>query len=269
MPSSHNLPRPLFSDALLAQKSVAHGFFTRQGGVSDGLYDSLNGGLGSADVPTNILENRARVATALEILPAHLLTVHQHHSALVETVEQPWPTDEAPKADAMVTAAPGLGLAILTADCGPVLFSDSVAGVVGAAHAGWKGAFSGVLEATVRAMQALGATPGNITAAVGPCIGPVSYEVGPEFKERFLKCAPENAGFFVESAKPAHHFFNLPGYIRRQLSALALGNITDLACDTYADPSLFFSYRRSCHSNEEDYGRLMSVITLRSTLNSR
>lgn len=254
----------IISAELAAASGVKHAFFTREGGVSQGLYAALNGGLGSADVPDAVTENRARMAGELGVDPDRLLSLYQIHSADVVTVTQPWSgaPDERPRADAMVTAAPGLGLAIATADCGPVLFADWRNRVIGAAHAGWKGAMSGVLEATLEAMEALGARRADITAVLGPTISQAAYEVGPEFVANFEKAAADNARFFRSSARDGHAMFDLPSYIGARLERAGVGVFADLRLCTYGDEARFFSYRRTTHRGEPDYGRLISAISL-------
>ena len=241
---------------------VRHGFFTRRGGVSEGIYASLNGGLGSRDEPDRVLRNRELIADRLGVSQNALVSVHQIHSADAVSVASPWPHAARPKADAMVTAVPGIALAILTADCGPVLFADGTAGVVGAAHAGWKGALSGVLDATVSAMEALGARRRDIVAVLGPTIGPEAYEVGPEFVARFRDRDPDNARYFRPSSRDGHSVFDLPAYIGRRLEQSGIGQKADLGLCTYRDEARFFSYRRTTHRGEPDYGRMISAITL-------
>jgi YfiH family protein len=239
---------------------VRHAFFTRAGGVSEGLYDSLNCGFGSGDNPDHVAANRSRALNRLGG-DSELLTLYQVHSPDVVLVENPWQPDDAPKADAQVTSRPGLALGVLTADCAPVLFADSQAGVIGAAHAGWKGAFAGVIESTVEAMTGLGAEASNITAAIGPCIQQESYEVGPEFRDRFLDGTPANRDFFAPSSRDGHFLFDLAGFVGRKL--YALGIIFEIIGeDSYSDDTRFFSYRRATHLGEEDYGRGLSAILL-------
>jgi len=249
---------------LAAAAGVRHAFFTRQGGLSQGLYASLNGGLGSADSPGAVAENRGRMAGDLGVAPQNLLALYQIHSADVVTATAPWPAaaDQRPRADAMVTATPGLGLAIATADCGPVLFADTHNRVVGAAHAGWKGAFSGVLEATLEAMEALGAERARVTAVLGPTISQAAYEVGPEFVGNFTARDAGNARFFAPSARDGHAMFDLPAYIGARLARAGVGAFHDLGLCTYGDEARFFSYRRATHRSEPDYGRLISAIAL-------
>ncbi len=245
------------SDAL---GRVPHGFLGRQGGVSGGELAGLNVGYGSNDDRDAIAENRRRAMDA--VLPgAALATVHQVHSADLVVVEQPWPQAERPHADAMVTNRTGLLLGILTADCAPVLFADVEAGVVGAAHAGWRGALAGVTDATVNAMEQLGARRERIAAAVGPCIAQASYEVDEAFLDRFLKPDVANEAFFArgEGAKPR---FDLEAYVSRRLQAAGVALVDPLHLDTYADADRFFSYRRATHRGEADYGRQISLVGL-------
>jgi YfiH family protein len=239
---------------------VPHGFLGRRGGVSIGDLAGLNIGYGSSDARDAIAENRRRAVAA--VLPnAALATVHQVHSATVEVAEQPWPELERPHADAMVTNRPNLLLGVLTADCAPVLFADKVAGVVGAAHAGWKGALAGVTDSTLAAMEQLGAHRERIRAAVGPCIAQASYEVDAAFQARFLEHDPENALFFVQAdgGKPR---FDLQGYVGARLRAAGIASAEAMRLDTYASADRFFSYRRATHQGESDYGRQVSLIGL-------
>lgn len=242
--------------------NIRHAFFTREGGLSGGLYASLNGGLGSADDPAHVAGNRTRMAERLGVGPEDLVSLHQIHSAQVETVTRPWPAAVRPKADAMVTATPGIAIAVATADCGPVLFADGRAGVIGAAHAGWKGALGGVLEATIAAMEALGAERSGIVAVLGPTIGPDAYEVGPEFVARFAAADPENARFFRPGARADRSLFDLPAYATARLAATGIGGTASLNLCTYADERRFFSFRRTTHRGEPDYGRMLSGIVL-------
>lgn len=248
---------PLLSDL----PGLRHAFFTREGGVSEGIYESLNGGLGSKDDPARVHENRRRMAQALNVQPLHFLTVYQVHSPDVAVVTEPWPSDERPHADALVTRTPGLALGITTADCGPVLFADPKARVIGAAHAGWKGAFGGVIEATLDAMETLGAHRTDIRAAIGPLIRQPSYEVGAEFIERFTAIDADNARYFIPSPRPDHAMFDLAGFIRNRLERAGVEAIGDVGLDTYADPR-FFSYRRTTHRAEPDYGRNIHALVL-------
>ncbi len=247
---------------LSALQGIRHGFFTRRGGGSRGIYASLNCGLGSADDRDSVLANRALVTTALGVRPERLATPHQVHSAEAVIVEEPWETGKGPHADAVVTRRRGLAVGVGTADCGPILFADVAAGVVAAAHAGWRGAFGGVLEATLAAMERLGATRPGTVAVLGPTIGQDSYEVGPEFRPRFLAADPANERFFRASGRDGHHLFDLPGYIVSRLEAAGVGIAAALGLDTYADEARFFSYRRTTHRGEPDYGRLLAAITL-------
>ena len=247
---------------VLKLDGIRHGFFTRQGGVSGGIYTSLNIGLGSDDERSSVLENRGRVAGQLGIGADRLVSPYQIHSADVITVSAPFAQDADRKADALVTATPGLAIGIATADCGPLLFADTKAGVIGAAHSGWKGAVTGILQNTVAAMEALGATRNNITAVLGPTISQGAYEVGPEFKERFLQEHPDNTRYFKPSERAEHFMFDLPAFITDKLQALGLEAVADLALCTYADEDRFFSYRRTTHRKEPDYGRQISAIAL-------
>lgn len=240
--------------------SLPHGFLGRRGGVSTGMHGGLNVGLGSEDDRAAILENRARARDAV-LSGGALVTVHQIHSPDVVTVDTAWPDDARPKADALVTNRPGLLLGILTADCGPVLFADAQAGVVGAAHAGWKGAIAGVTDNTIAAMEKLGARRDHICAAIGPCIARASYEVDDGFFERFVEHDPANERFFT-SGRAGHHQFDLEGYIAARLAAAGIGRVEALGLDTYADPDRFFSYRRATHKSEPDYGRQIALIGL-------
>ena len=247
----------------LALPGIGHGFFPRTGGVSEGIFASRNCGFGSGDRREAVAENRDRCRR--ELGPAEtLLTVYQVHSPDVATVTGLWTPETSPRADAMVTDRPGLALGILTADCAPILFADAEAGVVGAAHAGWKGALGGVTDATIAAMRALGAVPERITAAVGPCIGPDSYEVGPEFRDRFLAEDPDSAGFFHTPANGAgaRPHFDLPGYVAHRLRRAGLRDVAVTGLDTLAREDLFFSYRRTTLRKEPDYGRQISAILL-------
>jgi polyphenol oxidase len=239
---------------------VKHGFLGRRGGVSSGVHAGLNVGTGSADEAAAIAENRA-LAVDVVAPGATLVTVYQIHSAEVVTVVAPIDFEERPRADAMVTATPGLVLGILTADCAPVLLADTEAGVVGAAHAGWKGAFAGVCEATVAAMIALGADRERIAAAIGPCIARASYEVDDAFFARFAEADPATERFF-SPGRAGHHQFDLEGYVASRLAAAGVTRIEALGLDTYADEDRFFSYRRATHARESSYGRQISLIGL-------
>lgn len=254
----------LTSPALAGQSHITHGFFTRGGGVSGGIYASLNCGFGSDDRAEDVAENRRRVTHALQIAESNLVTVHQVHSPDVINVTTPWRPADAPQADAMVLARPGIALGILTADCAPVLLADAQAGVVGAAHAGWRGALHGVIEATVAAMTALGARRRHICAAIGPCIAQPSYEVGSDFPAPFGAADPANSRFFAPGSRPGHCQFDLPGFVLHQLAQAGVAEHTDIAADTYPSAQRFFSYRRATHNGEPDYGRNLSVIGLRA-----
>ncbi|ASP34002.1 peptidoglycan editing factor PgeF [Labrenzia sp. VG12] len=251
----------LESDALKLD-GLAHGFFTREGGVSEGIYADLNIGLGSDDRREHVLENRNRVAATFGTGAAQLVSPYQIHSPDVIVVDAPFAADADRKADALVTATTGLVLGISTADCGPVLFADPEAGVIGAAHAGWKGAVSGVLQNTVAAMEGLGASRANITAVLGPTISQAAYEVGPEFHARFWQEDSDNAAYFRASEKPDHFMFDLPAFITARLASLGLKTVSDMALCTYSDEQRFFSYRRTTHRREPDYGRQISAIAI-------
>lgn len=247
---------------LTKSERIRHGFFTRAGGVSDGVYATLNGGTGSADAPAKVSENRARMAAALGVVPERLLTAHQIHSPDVVVAEEPWTHEGRPRADAIVTRIPGMAVGVSTADCGPLLFADPEAGVVGAAHAGWRGALTGVIEATLAAMEKLGAKRARIAAALGPTIRQANYEVGPEFLERFLAADPANVRFFSPSKREHHAMFDLGGYIADRLARVGIGDFEDLGLCTYADPERFYSYRRMTRLGEPDYGRHINAIAL-------
>jgi YfiH family protein len=246
----------------LALAGIRHAFFTRQGGVSGGLYASLNGGIGSRDKAADVAENRARMAAALDVVPDNLLTVFQIHSPQVVVVETAWPTEARPQADAMVTARPSLAIGVSTADCGPVLLAEPEAGVIGAAHAGWRGALTGVLEATVGAMERLGAERGRIRAVLGPMIRQSNYEVGPDFITRFGVEDSGSERFFMPAPRSGHALFDLAGYIAARLQNAGIGAVEDLGLCTYADSARFFSFRRMTHRGEADYGRHISAIAL-------
>lgn len=246
----------IITDDLL--NGIPHGFFTRKGGASSGVYAGLNCGFGSSDQHEIVAINRARVADAMAVPHDHLMGVHQVHSADVMTVTEA--TTEKPKADALVTNVPGLALSILTADCQPVLFADPVARVVGAAHAGWTGALNGVLEATLEAMEALGADRTNIKAVIGPSISQAAYEVGPEFFDTFITEDPLYARFFAQGAGDKMQF-DLPAFGLMRLRGAGVGDATWTRHCTYADEARFYSYRRTCHRKEADYGRLIAAIS--------
>jgi len=256
------MPKPISADCIAEVGGVAHGFFTREGGVSDGIYGSLNCGAGSKDHRPHVIENRSRVAMALGAPSDGLLTCHQIHSAEAIVVTRPWAIGENPKADGMVTNVPGIVLGALAADCAPVLFVDPEARVIGAAHAGWKGALTGVLEATIKAMTTLGARPQRIRAALGPCIGSDAYEVGPEFEARFVEADPSFARFFRRPVPAARPHFDLPGFVLTRLAAAGLDTVENCTRCTYRDEQSLFSYRRATHRGEPDYGRQVSAIVL-------
>ncbi|MCC7274265.1 MAG: peptidoglycan editing factor PgeF [Alphaproteobacteria bacterium] len=247
---------------LAAERGVRHAFFTREGGVSEGIYAALNCGFGSGDDPHRVAENRARAMGRLGVAAGALATLHQVHSPTVVAADAPWPRGESPRADALVTTRPGLAIGILTADCAPVLLADAAAGVVGAAHAGWRGALDGIVAATVAAMAARGAVPERMVAAVGPCIGPASYEVGEEFRDRFLAADPANAAFFAPGRRADKAMFDLPSYVASRLAAAGVGRVARCADDTAADPARFFSFRRATLTGERDYGRALAAIAL-------
>ncbi|MFT6458110.1 peptidoglycan editing factor PgeF [Pseudophaeobacter arcticus] len=238
---------------------VHHGFFTRRGGASSGIFHGLNCGVGSSDQREAVMLNRARVAEAMNVAPTALVGVHQIHSADVAVITGP--TTERPHADAMVTKTPGVALGILTADCQPVLFADPEAGVIGAAHAGWRGALDGVLEATLDAMEDLGADRANTCAVIGPSISQRAYEVGPEFFEDFLQKDPDHSRFFAQG-REGRYQFDLPGLGLHLLRQAGIGQAEWTRHCTYSDAELFYSYRRTTHAGEADYGRLISCITL-------
>lgn len=241
---------------------IRHGFLTRRGGVSDGVYASLNCGLGSGDDADKVAANRDRALDRLGVPGGSLATAYQCHSATVTVVHKPWAPGTAPEADGLVTDRPGVALGVLTADCAPVLLADDEAGVIGAAHAGWKGALGGILEATVEAMTGLGASASAMVAAIGPTIGPSSYEVGAEFHQAFTSDAEANDGYFRAADRPGYFMFDLPSYVSDRLIGLGLVAVEMVDRDTYAEEELFFSYRRATHLRERDYGRSLSAIAL-------
>jgi YfiH family protein len=251
------------SPVLAAIPGIRHAFFTREGGVSGGIYAGLNGGLGSQDDPAHVAENRRRMAAQMGVDPLHFLTAYQVHSPDVAVATAPWNSDTRPRVDAMVTRVEGLALGVTTADCGPVLFADPKARVIGATHAGWKGAFTGVLENTIAEMEKLGANRSDMVVAIGPLIRQPSYEVGAEFVERFVRENGEYALFFKPSTREGHAMFDLGGFIRMRLERAGIGTIDDTGIDTYPDEQLF-SYRRSVHRGETDYGRQIHAIVLGS-----
>jgi YfiH family protein len=255
----------LAAENLSRTSNIAHGFFTCEGGVSNGIYASLNCGPGSNDSRGAVLENRRIALSAL----AHqkdtkLVTLYQIHSADAVCVDVPWSIDNPPRADAMATRAPAIALGILTADCAPVLLADAEAGVIGAAHAGWRGALAGVIESVIVAMESLGARRARIAAAIGPCISQKNYEVSDDFRNQFLDAESGSARFFIAGARPNHWQFDLEAYVAARLNGAQVGNITTLATCTYAREAEFFSFRRNTHCGETDYGRQISAIMLKS-----
>ncbi|HKD46998.1 MAG TPA: peptidoglycan editing factor PgeF [Rhizomicrobium sp.] len=244
---------------LAAEPCLAHGFFTREGGVSSGVYATLNCGPGSRDDPAAVRENRRRAAAVLAA-DARLVTLAQIHSPTVHVVGTDWDFAARREGDGLATAEPGVALGILSADCAPVLFADAKAGVIGAAHAGWKGAVGGVLEATIAAMEKLGAKTARLVAAIGPAICQANYEVGQDLRDRF---SGKDARFFVEAGRPGHFRFDLPGYVVERLRNAGIGMVTDLALCTYPPANGLFSYRRATHRGEADYGRELSAIILK------
>ena len=251
----------LCSPLLSAIPGLRHAFFSRDGGVSEGIYGGLNGGLGSDDDPANVRENRRRMAERMGVVPEHFLSVHQVHSPDAVVATGPWQGPSRPKADAIVTRAEGLAIGVTAADCGPILLVDPSARVIGAAHAGWKGALTGIMESTIDAMEKLGAERSGIVAAIGPLIRQHSYEVGGEFVERFIETDADNALFFIPATREGHSMFDLAGFIRMRLENAGVLMIDDLGVDTYSDER-FYSYRRSVHRNEPDYGRHVHAIIL-------
>jgi YfiH family protein len=251
----------IFSPLLAAIPGLRHAFFTRDGGVSGGIYGGLNGGLGSNDDPKHVAENRRRMAEQMGVAPDRLLSVHQVHSPDAVVANGPWDGPARPRADAIVTRTEGIAIGITAADCGPILLVDPNARVIGAAHAGWKGALTGILESTIETMEKLGAERSGMVAAIGPLIRQHSYEVGGEFVERFIDTDADNAVFFIPSTREGHSMFDLAGYIRMRLENAGVLMIDDLGIDTYSDER-FYSYRRSVHRKEPDYGRHVHAIAL-------
>jgi polyphenol oxidase len=247
---------------LKSARSVRHGFFTRQGGHSEGIFASLNCGFGSGDDKPTVARNRAEVGERLGVQDGKLLTAWQWHSADVVVADAPWDVLKPPKADAIVTTKPGLAIAVLTADCAPILFADAERGVIGAAHAGWKGALAGVSDATIATMEENGARREHMTAIIGPTISYKIYEVGPDFAAQFIAEAPDNADFFTPSTRPRHQMFDLPGYLKRRISRQGVGQVSDMDLCTYSDEDRFYSFRRATHRNEKNYGRQISAIVL-------
>ena len=244
------------------RKNIQHAFFTRHGGKSTGLYTALNCGIGSNDNISSVLDNRAQAMKALNLSAGSLVTCHQTHSSkmIVITKANRYATKHV--GDGLVTSLPKVCLGILTADCSPILFSDEKNRVIGAAHAGWKGALNGILEATVNGMGSQGAEIDHIVCAIGPTIGPKSYEVGPEFKETFLDSDSTCNQFFAKSSRLGHYMFDLPSFIISRLSKIGINTVFNIDRDTYSDETSFYSYRRSSHKNEDDYGRLLSTIVI-------
>jgi polyphenol oxidase len=254
-------PLPLRA-ASLEMGGVAHGFFLRTGGVSEGIYASLNCGRGSGDARERVEENRSRAAEVLGVHQTALIGPYQVHSARAVIAHKPWAASDAPEADAIVTNTPNLAASVLTADCVPILMADAAAGVVAAVHAGWKGAKAGIIESAIEAMETLGARGSRIAAAIGPAISQAAYEVGPEFKAAFIAGCTDNERYFSQ-VQPSHIHFNLPGYVRDMLTNLGIEHISDAGVCTYRNESILFSYRRSCHRREPDYGRQISAIVFR------
>ncbi len=251
---------PLTARSLADATGVAHGFFTRRGSLSEGIYASLNCGPGSGDDALRVQENRARVASLLGA--QHLLSVHQVHGTTAVVAQRPWASGERPRADAIVTSRRGLAIGVLTADCAPVLLADAEAGVVGAVHAGWRGAIAGVTEAAIAAMEELGARRARVHAAVGPCIGQAHYEVGPELEREFIDRDPESAPFFVRPGDKARPHLDLSGYIGLRLRRAQIAAVEVLTACTFVAADTFFSYRRAQARREQDYGRQISAIVL-------
>lgn len=257
------MTEPLTARCLTGLPGIRHGFFTRQGGVSQGIYASLNCGHGSSDAPEAVSENRRRVAAALgQSDAANVLTLYQVHSATAVVVDRPLPRAALPKADALVTRTPGLVVGALAADCAPVLLADPEARVVAAAHAGWRGALAGVVEAAIEAMEGLGAARSRIRAAVGPCIGQAAYEVGPEFEAQFLEADPAHARFFKRPDPTGRPRFDLPAFVESRLAGAGIAAFERQSPCTFNDASLFFSYRRTTKAKDLDYGRQISAIVL-------
>jgi len=250
------------AELLKSISSIRHGFFTREDGVSSGEFNSLNCGYGSGDAPEKVRKNRAIAISKLGLKKSKLNTVLQEHSNVVAVADKTWTIEARPRADAIVTKEVGLAIGVLTADCAPVLFVDDVSKVIGVCHAGWRGALSGVLEACVLEMETLGANRSSISTVVGPCIHQKSYEVGPEFKNEFVIRDKNNVMFFCSSTREGFFLFDLPGYICGRLDTLSLKKNSYLPFDTYELAHKFFSYRRSTHQGESNYGRGLSAIVL-------
>lgn len=253
---------PALTARNLELPGLRHAFFTREGGVSDGVYASLNGGVGSKDASSRVAENRARMAARLGVRAERLLVPFQIHSADALFVEEPWSAEARPRCDGLVTREASLALGVTGADCGMLLFADARAAVIGACHAGWKGALTGMIETTIVEMEAQGARRADIHVALGPAIGAASYEVGPEFVALFHDADQAFARFFAPSTRTGHAMFDLPGFIAARVEALDVASFENVGVDTYADEARCFSYRRSVHRREPDYGRLVSAIAL-------
>lgn len=252
----------IVSDLLKEQDNIRHGFFTRQGGVSSGIYESLNCGYGSDDDAASVRENRMRVAAKLGIEHSKVVTVRQVHSNRALVADMDWKQENRPEADAIVTAERGVGIGVLTADCTPVLFCDATAGVIGAAHAGWRGALNGVIESVIEEMEKLGARRERIFTAIGPAISQSAYEVGVDFRENFLAENVSNSAFFKDTGKTDKQYFDLPGYCQKRLTLAGIEAVEQMGLCTYGDESLFYSYRRAVHRGEADYGRQISAIVI-------
>lgn len=259
----HNIIEPFSSQLLSKTSKLTHGFFSRHGGVSSGLYKSLNCGFGSGDDPVRIKKNRELALATLNLEPKNLVTTFQEHGNKAVQVKHVWDYRDAPKADALVTNQRGITIGILTADCVPILLVDGAVEIIGAAHAGWRGAYAGIVDATIDSMVNLGANPSKIRAAIGPCIGSSSYEVGTEFFDLFSAENKDNESLFSPSIKPNHFQFDLSGYIVKRLQNTGISSIDLLELDTFAEEESLYSYRRSISREERDYGRLLSVISLR------
>lgn len=255
-------PVPFTTSAALEHEGILHGFFGRQGGISKGFYDSLNCGVGSQDVREHVLHNRRVLTRSLVGEDRPLITPYQIHSPDCLIVTGPWPNGDAEKCDALATATPNIVLAVGSADCGPVLFADGKNRVIAAAHSGWKGAIGGVLESTIAQMESLGAKREDIRAVLGPTISQRSYEVGSEFRETFLRHDSKNAAYFAVGAKNGHFQFDLPSYIVDRLSACGLAKAEWTGQCTYIEETAFFSYRRTTHRHEPDYGRQLAAISI-------
>lgn len=256
------MPSAIEAPNLAKLAGIRHGFFTREGGVSQGIYASLNCGLGSGDDPALVLENRNRVARALGGTSDGVVTLYQEHGAVAREVTAPISRDALPRADAVVSSTPGLVVGVLTADCAPVLLADAIAGVAAAAHAGWRGALAGIVGSAVREMERLGARRDRIHAAVGPCINQPAYEVGQELEEAFISRDPRHAQFFRNDARGGRGYFDLPAFVESVLVAERLGSVENVALCTYKNESRFFSYRRKTHRQEPEYGRQISAIVV-------